>query len=154
MSTPPNSINISNCESLFSIQSFSIFLMLASWANALAGSFKAENTAFTGAGIKDQDRNIISNQRLIIDFLQSVATLLAKGKDPRSVPGSGRKKRKRNDEDSDEEEDAGGRNQDFDVDDSVACDIAEQESGSFRRPPPTKGTVLITLRDTAPYTLW
>jgi len=121
----------------------------------LPSGSKPDEFVLIGAGIKDQDRNIVSNQRLIIDFLQSVATLLAKGKDPRSVPGSSRKKRKRNDEDSDDdEEDADGRNQDFDVDDSVAYDGAEQESGSFRRPPPTRGTVLITLRDATPYTLW
>ena len=113
---------------------------------------KAENFAFIGAGIKDQDRNIVSNQRLIIDFIQSVATLLAKGKDPRSVPGSSRKKRKSEDEDSDGEIEGG--DQDFNLEDIVTYENAGQESSSLRRSPPTRGTVLITLRDAAPYNLW
>jgi 25S rRNA (uracil2634-N3)-methyltransferase len=113
----------------------------------------AEIMAFVGAGIKDQDRNIILNQRLIVDFLQSVATLLAKGKDPSSVPGSSRRKRKREDDDSDDDEDEGG-GQYLDTEDYVVHDNAEQGTSSLRQPPSTRGTVLITLRDAAPYTLW
>ncbi|KAF8311073.1 hypothetical protein DL93DRAFT_2211241 [Clavulina sp. PMI_390] len=92
------------------------------------------NFPHVGAGIKDQDRNIAVNQRLLVDFFQAAAPLLAKGKDPSSVPGS-RKKRKRDPDDEEADED-------HFLDDDEQC------------PPPTRGTVLVTLRDAPPYTLW
>lgn len=102
--------------------------------------------AQTGAGIKDQDRNIVINQKLLVDFFQSTAPLLAKGKDPSSTPGSSKQKRRKV-EDGDSDEDA----------DSGVSDLEQEEALDFnpaRKPPETRGTVLITLRDAAPYTLW
>lgn len=110
----------------------------------------------SGAGIKDQDRNIVVNQRLIAEFLQSIAPLLAKGKDPSSVPGSSRKKRKRNNDDDEDADEDGDR-----LADDVSLpsedehdDAGTSESDSRRIPPSTRGSVLITLRDAPPYTLW
>ena len=53
-----------------------------------------------GKGIADQDRNILSNQMLLLDFLRSAAPFLRGG----PVPGVMRsRKRKGGDSDSEEE---------------------------------------------------
>ncbi|KAJ3865289.1 hypothetical protein EV359DRAFT_72497 [Lentinula novae-zelandiae] len=91
------------------------------------------NFPHAGRGINDQDRNILSNQTLILGFLHSAAKFLKQGPVP-SV--AGRKKQKASDEDEDE-----GEETDNDTSDSL-------ESGSCR------GTILITLRNVPPYTLW
>ena len=97
---------------------------------------------FLGAGIKDQDRNIHLNQQLIVNFLQSSATLLAKGVDPTQLPSSGkRKKRKRRQDEGDDDDDDGGSD--------IAFDEEERE-----QPGVVRGSILITLRDASPYTLW
>ncbi|GAW02128.1 conserved eukaryotic protein [Lentinula edodes] len=91
------------------------------------------NFPHAGKGINDQDRNILSNQTLILGFLHSAAKFLKQGPVP-SV--AGRKKQKASDEDEDE-----GEETDNDTRNSL-------ESGSCR------GTILITLRNVPPYTLW
>ncbi|KAJ3927348.1 MAG: hypothetical protein NXY57DRAFT_1025841 [Lentinula lateritia] len=91
------------------------------------------NFPHAGRGINDQDRNILSNQTLILGFLHSAAKFLKQGPVP-SV--AGRKKQKASDVDEDE-----GEETDNDTRDSL-------ESGSCR------GTILITLRNVPPYTLW
>lgn len=107
-----------------------------------------------GAGIKDQDRNIVVNQRLIADFLQSIAPLLAKGKDPSSIPGS-RKKRKRDNEDDEDDNDEDRLADDVSLpSEDEYEDPGASESDPTRIPPLTRGSVLITLRDAPPYTLW
>jgi 25S rRNA (uracil2634-N3)-methyltransferase len=82
-----------------------------------------------GKGITDQDRNILSNQVLILGFLRSAARFLVLGPVPQLQPS-----RKRPEEDDDEDE---GH-----ADDVVSAD------GRAR------GTILITLRNVPPYTAW
>ncbi|KAK0466329.1 uncharacterized protein EV420DRAFT_1261678 [Desarmillaria tabescens] len=91
------------------------------------------NFPHAGKGITDQDRNILSNQVLVLNFLRAAASLLKIGPMP-SVTGSKKKKRANDDDDDDEEV------EDADEDKSV-------ETG-------TRGTILITLRNVPPYTLW
>ncbi|KAJ7687372.1 hypothetical protein B0H17DRAFT_1160459 [Mycena rosella] len=87
------------------------------------------NFPHAGKGITDQDRNILSNQLLVLGFLRSAAGVLATG--PR---------RKRPADDDDEEEDV---NQNVDPEDEDITQIVA-----------CRGTILITLRNVAPYTQW
>ena len=89
-----------------------------------------------GKGITDQDRNILSNQTLILGFLRAAGKLLRPGPVPQVH--TARKKRK-TDED---EEDEGFASEDEDME------------GDSSDPSAARGTVLITLRNVAPYTLW
>ena len=91
----------------------------------------------SGKGITDQNRNILSNQTLILEFLRSAAKMLQRGLIP-SVTGPSKKKEEEGD--SDEESDMNLHSEPSDMD----------EQGS----PSTRGTVLITLRNVIPYTLW
>ncbi|KAL0066622.1 hypothetical protein AAF712_006426 [Marasmius tenuissimus] len=93
------------------------------------------NFPHAGKGITDQDRNILSNQLLILSFLRSAAKVLKDGPIPDVTPSTGKKRKRKDDEDEDEEE-------------SEEEDIRELSSAGSR------GTVLITLRNVAPYTLW
>ncbi|TFK56889.1 hypothetical protein OE88DRAFT_1690155 [Heliocybe sulcata] len=93
------------------------------------------NFPHAGKGIADQDRNILSNQLLILGFLRSASSFLIEGPLP-----SGHKSRKQKanaDGDDDNEEDA-----------------MDQETASPRGRTRLRGTVLITLRNVPPYTLW
>jgi 25S rRNA (uracil2634-N3)-methyltransferase len=85
-----------------------------------------------GKGITDQDRNILSNQILILGFLRSAAKHLVRGPTPQ-LQSSRKRKRKRPSSDDDEWTDG---------DDDQAID------GRAR------GTILITLRNVPPYTEW
>ncbi|EKM84228.1 hypothetical protein AGABI1DRAFT_104172 [Agaricus bisporus var. burnettii JB137-S8] len=93
------------------------------------------NFPHAGKGITDQDRNILSNQVLVLDFLRSAAKVLRDG----LIPSIHKPKRKPV-EAADESEDEGVPNPD---------DMNEAPSNSKAR-----GTVLITLRNVPPYTLW
>lgn len=117
-----------------------------------------------GAGITDQDRNIASNQKLLLGFLQSVAPVLSAGALPRQLQP---KKRKRGpDEDSDDEPDAGYVESTHDaggggadgwegIDEFAIDQDAIGEMDVPGRPAPARqGVVLVTLRDTEPYTSW
>ena len=86
-------------------------------------------------GITDQDRNILSNQLLLLGFLRSAATLLVPG--PIPVFHKARK-RKRNPEDGSD-------------DDEADLEDVSQDINTAR---PARGTVLVTLRNVPPYTLW
>lgn len=96
--------------------------------------------ACQGKGITDQDRNILSNQRLILDFLRSAPHCLTLGPIPVVHPA---RKRKQQEEDDDKEPQE---------DDTYGSDIdtapASAGTGSGR------GTVLITLRNVPPYSTW
>ena len=87
---------------------------------------------FAGKGIADQDRNILSNQVMLLGFLQSAAPLLSTG--PIPVVHVAKKKKSEDDESGDE--DAPGKSQEL------------------ANAPAPRGTVLITLRNVPPYTLW
>ncbi|KAH0837920.1 hypothetical protein J3R83DRAFT_6152 [Lanmaoa asiatica] len=98
------------------------------------------NFPHAGKGITDQDRNILSNQRLMLDFLRSAPHCLTLGPIPVIRPA---RRRKQQDDDDDEEpqEDDISRS-DIDMAPTSAA------TGSER------GTVLITLRNVPPYTAW
>ncbi|KZO94093.1 hypothetical protein CALVIDRAFT_539466 [Calocera viscosa TUFC12733] len=84
------------------------------------------NFPHAGAGIQDQDRNINVNQQLLLRFFQSVAVLLSTAdKGPLSSDTS----RGAGEEDSDAEE------------------SSKPQSDSA-------GRVLVTMRESVPYTLW
>ncbi len=85
---------------------------------------------FIGKGITDQDRNILSNQMLLLGFLRTAAPFLASG--PIPVIQKPRKRKKGSDE-----EDSG---------DDEKADAVENDKA--------RGTILITLRNVVPYTLW
>lgn len=85
----------------------------------------------TGKGIADQDRNIISNQILILNFLRCAADLLQEGAIPtnrkfKDIPGTDS-----NDEGEEFEESIG------------------QYSQIEKR-----GTILLTIKNAPPYTSW
>lgn len=90
-----------------------------------------------GKGITDQDRNILSNQVLILDFLRSAAPFLVSGPVP-SITGSRKKKSSEDDDDDHDEETR-------DEDDE------QMDEAQHTRP---RGSILITLRNVVPYTLW
>ncbi|KAL0569984.1 hypothetical protein V5O48_011977 [Marasmius crinis-equi] len=93
------------------------------------------NFPHAGKGITDQDRNILSNQLLILSFLRSAAKVLKDGPVPDLATSAGKKrKRKANDDDEEKESDEE--------------DLHELSSAGSR------GTVLITLRNVNPYALW
>ncbi|KZT51223.1 hypothetical protein CALCODRAFT_525716 [Calocera cornea HHB12733] len=84
------------------------------------------NFPHAGAGIQDQDRNINTNQQLMLGFFRSVASFLSsKENGPRHNRPS----------------DLSGEF-DSDIEDSSA---EQSDSG---------GRILVTLRDSVPYTLW
>lgn len=92
------------------------------------------NFPHAGKGITDQDRNILTNQLLILDFLRSAPNVLAEG----PLPTGPTKKKRLND--GDEEED----------DDDWPAD-ADDDTVNDKSP---RGTILVTLRNVPPYTLW
>ena len=97
-----------------------------------------------GKGITDQDRNILSNQLLILGFLRSAANLLTLG----PVPSFSSEKKKRKPDDDDEDDV---------VDQALAAPLDLQEENGFitqNETVQTRGTILITLRNVPPYTLW
>jgi 25S rRNA (uracil2634-N3)-methyltransferase len=86
-----------------------------------------------GKGITDQDRNILSNQVLILGFLRSAAKFLVRGPMPQLQAS---RKRKRTAEDDD---------------DRCTDDDENEAVGAGDR---ARGTILITLRNVPPYTEW
>ncbi|KAF9654147.1 hypothetical protein BDM02DRAFT_3133670 [Thelephora ganbajun] len=92
------------------------------------------NFPHAGKGIADQDRNILSNQLLILGFFRSVCGFLVRGPPP--TLGSLKKKGKGQEE---------GDDTDIDLD---------QEGKSSGQTGFSKGTVIITLRNVPPYTEW
>lgn len=95
------------------------------------------NFPHVGAGHKDESRNILSNQLMLLRFLVSVAPLLSQGSAPTYI-SSGRKVRKGSEEDEAEEQE---------LDEAFRCRSGFQI-------PTIAGSVLITLRNCKPYTLW
>ncbi|KAJ3482957.1 hypothetical protein NLI96_g6632 [Meripilus lineatus] len=90
------------------------------------------NFPHAGKGITDQDRNILSNQVLLLGFLQSASNLLNLGPKPNATRSKKKKARG-----SDDEDDSG-------------TDNGEGMSQTAS----SRGTILITLRNVPPYTLW
>lgn len=99
-----------------------------------------------GAGHKDEQRNVLANQLLILRFLVSVAPYLTRGPVPAYAANEKRKPRHDSDDESDDE-----------VDDETAAFLASIPEADGERPltpPARQGSVLITLRNVPPYTLW
>ena len=92
---------------------------------------------WVGKGIADQDRNILTHQILILGFLRSIKPFLATGSIPQF---NTTRKRKLNIDDDDEED---GMTEGLDHG-------SGNGNGGERR----RGTILITLRNVAPYTQW
>jgi 25S rRNA (uracil2634-N3)-methyltransferase len=90
-----------------------------------------EGRAPQGKGITDQDRNILSNQILILGFLRSAARYLVRGPTPQLQPS---RKRNRHSSDDDDE-----------------CTDGDNDQAIDGR---ARGTILITLRNVPPYTEW
>ena len=116
-----------------------------------------------GAGITDQDRNILSNQHLLLRTFRSVASHLTTGppKAISSIPGSskGRKRKRREGGESDDEANKPSENDleipvDGATEDSELDALAGTPLGTELTSPDTQGSILITLLDQPPYTLW
>ncbi|KAG6841558.1 hypothetical protein C0991_009593 [Blastosporella zonata] len=102
------------------------------------------NFPHAGKGITDQDRNILSNQVLILGFLRSASKVLSLGPVPSFTTP---RRRKSNDDDEEDEV----------VEEPMFIETEEGEHFEFIVPKEvvkTRGTVLITLRNVVPYTLW
>jgi len=89
------------------------------------------NFPHAGKGITDQDRNILSNQVLILGFLRSAARFLVRGPAPQMQTSRKRERPSSDDEDG-------------------YTDGDKDQSVDGR----TRGTILITLRNVPPYTEW
>ncbi|KAI0348107.1 hypothetical protein BDW22DRAFT_1350255 [Trametopsis cervina] len=92
------------------------------------------NFPHAGKGITDQDRNILTNQLLLLGFLRSVSGILQTG--PAPVVHARRKPKASGDDSGDDGH-------------ASSSETENLATSSVRR-----GTVLITLRNVAPYTLW
>ncbi|KDQ63097.1 hypothetical protein JAAARDRAFT_119297 [Jaapia argillacea MUCL 33604] len=95
------------------------------------------NFPHAGKGITDQDRNIRSNQLIILDFLRSAAHILSSGPIPSFTPSRKNKGKQKSGDDSDDDHD----------DSENLVQSSDSQSG-------TRGTILVTLRNVPPYTLW
>ncbi|KAG5635254.1 hypothetical protein H0H81_011923 [Sphagnurus paluster] len=102
------------------------------------------NFPHAGKGITDQDRNILSNQVLILGFLRSASKILSLGPVPSFT--TARKQKKSDDDDDDDE-----------PEEPIFAEREDGEEHEFVVPEEivqTRGTILITLRNVVPYTLW
>ncbi|CAO1622903.1 unnamed protein product [Sympodiomycopsis kandeliae] len=130
-----------------------------------------------GQGHKDQTRNVLANQLLILRFFVSAATLLTQGEKPQYALSNeqGVKKRKVQEDDEGQEDEADNvDDQDGDVsEDDNLSDIdpeddlkkginsllhrqskSQPQNTWPPRSPSRAGSLLVTLRDAKPYTLW
>ncbi|CDW96813.1 hypothetical protein, partial [Sporisorium scitamineum] len=117
-----------------------------------------------GAGHKDETRNVLANQLLILRFLVSVAPYLTVGTLPAHAPGSSSASSKRAGPDDEEDlDDAQADDEELDLLGSTSTDadqsILDQTQARISAlqpfaPPSRQGSVLITLRNASPYTLW
>ncbi|PWZ02131.1 hypothetical protein BCV70DRAFT_185987 [Testicularia cyperi] len=132
-----------------------------------------------GAGHKDETRNVLANQLLLLRFLISVAPYLTQGPVPGyagrgdASSGSSKQRRRRTDDNNDDDvtdeeehlsdtdsQSGGGPTAGFaadgDAESQAILDSTNAHVGAVQpfRPPNRRGSVLITLRNAAPYTLW
>ncbi|KAI0690749.1 hypothetical protein BC835DRAFT_1280414 [Cytidiella melzeri] len=94
------------------------------------------NFPHAGKGLADQDRNILANQMLLLGFLSSVPHVLQTGAIPFAQARRKRMRKGPGEDPDDAEHDSASETED------VTQDIN------------SRGTVLITLRNVAPYTMW
>lgn len=121
------------------------------------------NFPHVGQGHKDEGRNVLANQALLIRFLVAAAPCLSRGDAPRYVTGGsgvGKGKEREGSVSSVEEE-----ANDDELDEMSLGDEEEEEEDQGQMPPkkeakvglvtPSRaGSVLITLRNCPPYTKW
>ncbi|EST08486.1 protein of unknown function DUF2431 [Kalmanozyma brasiliensis GHG001] len=119
-----------------------------------------------GAGHKDETRNVLANQLLILRFLISVAPYLTAGPLPGYAPGgsSGSRKQTGSDDEDDLEDEKEDDASDYednlltstnDADQSILDETQARISALQPFVPPSRqGSVLVTLRNASPYTLW
>ncbi|KAK0558022.1 hypothetical protein OC846_000014 [Tilletia horrida] len=112
-----------------------------------------------GAGHKDETRNILANQLLLLRFFVSAASVLTKGPMPAWAEASTNAKRKRKAADSDDEAEEQDDDDDFGSDDETgpyhsARGPASTFGISHMIAPNRAGSVLVTLRNCSPYTKW
>ncbi len=133
------------------------------------------NFPHVGAGIKDQDRNILTNQEMLMSFLKSASGQLSDGPGwfdkPARGKGKGRTSRntkatkgKKNDNDDDDDEEQIDQIKEVDDDMELENEGITSEEEEDQTPitntlkrfvtPHRQGTILITLRNAPPYTLW
>ncbi|ODN94796.1 hypothetical protein L198_04941 [Cryptococcus wingfieldii CBS 7118] len=119
------------------------------------------NFPHVGAGIKDQDRNVLTNQHMLLRFFRSVEPLLTDGPTHMPLPQRSNKKGKKQApkakraDSEDPESELSGVSDVEDLgfeDDSLSLPSAPQ-AREFT-PPTRAGSVLITLLTCLPYTLW
>ncbi|KAH8830205.1 hypothetical protein DL96DRAFT_1461048 [Flagelloscypha sp. PMI_526] len=96
----------------------------------------AWNFPHTGSGVTDLDRNVRGNQELVLKFLKSVKSVLRSGNMPERQGGKGKRLALK------------------DVDDDSGSDMDQDAENALTNVFTCRGTVLITLRNVPPYTLW
>ncbi|KDN52813.1 hypothetical protein K437DRAFT_289771 [Tilletiaria anomala UBC 951] len=113
-----------------------------------------------GAGHKDEMRNVLANQLLLARFFVSAAPLLTQGHEPayaREESNRGSKRRASSPCDESDGEDASVIT-DIDYADEEAVQQLQQAQSASNAtgflPPSRAGSILITLRNAHPYTLW
>ncbi|MCO5585043.1 hypothetical protein L7F22_038975 [Adiantum nelumboides] len=118
------------------------------------------NFPHVGAGHKDESRNVLANQLLLIRFLISAAPLLNSGQPPiyvqKQLGKPQTQKRKRDNEEQDEDDEfefEAISDNELDFSDTNE-EIPNSVQPTIVRPLPHAGSILITLRDCKPYTLW
>lgn len=119
---------------------------------------------FTGAGITDQDRNILTNQHMLLKFFRSVEPLLTEGPTHIPIPQSSssksnskdKQKRKQKKPSSDDEAapEPEDEEEDFFFNDDPTFTNPKIVVPKEFTPPKRAGTVLITILSCPPYTLW
>lgn len=103
------------------------------------------NFPHVGAGHKDETRNILANQIMLLRFLVSVAPLLSQGPAPSQIASLERPKEARSSPDSDANSEV--------EKDKVAMESDGEQEGTMQVPS-RAGSILITIRNSKPYTLW
>lgn len=109
------------------------------------------NFPHIGAGHKDESRNVLANQLMIVRFLVSVAPFLSIGEVPRYA-SNGKGGKKRPVEKDEDEDDDGIADQGTSDVEEVDVDHTPPKAGFTV--PSYAGSILITLRNCKPYTLW
>ncbi|OXG76106.1 hypothetical protein C348_05257 [Cryptococcus neoformans Gb118] len=122
------------------------------------------NFPHVGAGITDQDRNILTNQHMLLKFFCSIEPLLTEGPTHMPLPqrssskrnGKEKQKRKQKKPSSDDEAapEAEEEEEDFFFNDDPTFTNPKIIAPKEFTPPKRAGTVLITLLSCPPYTLW
>ncbi|WWC72191.1 uncharacterized protein I206_106151 [Kwoniella pini CBS 10737] len=130
------------------------------------------NFPHVGAGITDQDRNILTNQHMLLKFFRSVEGFLTDGPEELTTKEKNKNKRKLSELNSDSEEDENENEMEMEEEEEEESPyIIEEKEGnenqfiSFRnfekqeeqkelKIPNKKGSILITLLNCLPYKLW